>query len=140
MKKSCTIIQWKFKHCFTSFIKMEINNIYDKSTKYSFCRIQNLELKDVILLETIRLRCKNWEIKFKLLQSLIQGKLIACICDSSGYICIWIMEIDLDSSVVEHLTSDTVIPGSIPGPTVNFHLYFFVPVHSSHSYYNYIII
>lgn len=54
----------------------------------------------------------------------------------------WTVDITIskDSSVVEHLTSDTVIPGSIPGPTVNFHLYFFVPVHSSHSYYNYIII
>ena len=41
---------------------MEINNIYDKS----FCRIQKLELKDVILLETICLRCKNWEMNFEL--------------------------------------------------------------------------
>ena len=42
----------------------------------------------------------------------------------------------LDSSVVEHLTSDAGLPGSIPGPATYFHLYFFVFVHSSYPYYN----
>ena len=52
----------------------------------------------------------------------------------------WTMGISLDSSAVEHLTSDALgVPGSIPGPAVYFHLYFFVYffvfIHSSHPYY-----
>ena len=47
----------------------------------------------------------------------------------------WTVDISLDSSVVEHLTSDAGDPGSIPGPAIYFHLYFFVFVHSSHPYY-----
>ena len=38
----------------------------------------------------------------------------------------WTVDIGLDSSVVEHLTSDEGLPGSIPGPATYVHLYFFV--------------
>ena len=48
----------------------------------------------------------------------------------------WTAYIDLDSSVVDHLNSDAGVPGLIPGPAINFHLYFFVYIHSSHPYYN----
>ena len=41
------------------------------------------------------------------------------------------MDIGLDSSVVEHLTSDAGVPGSIPSPAIYFHLYFLVFFHSS---------
>ena len=50
----------------------------------------------------------------------------------------WTVDIGLDRSLVEHLTSDAVVPGSIPDPAIYFHLYLFVYVHSYHSYYNYI--
>ena len=36
--------------------------------------------------------------------------------------------------MVEHLTSDAGVLGSIPGPAIYIHLYFFVYVHSSHPY------
>ena len=39
------------------------------------------------------------------------------------------MDIHLDSSVVEHLTSDAGVPGSIPSPAMYFHLYFIEHVH-----------
>ena len=41
----------------------------------------------------------------------------------------------LDCSVVEHMTRGAGVPGLILGPTISFHLYFFVYVHSSHQYY-----
>ena len=47
----------------------------------------------------------------------------------------WTVDIGLDSLVVERLTSDAGVPGSIPGPAIYFHLYFIVFVHSSHPYY-----
>ena len=50
------------------------------------------------------------------------------------------MDISLDSSVEEHLTSDVWVTGLIPGPAIYFHLYFFVFVHSSHPYYNWNIL
>ena len=37
------------------------------------------------------------------------------------------MDIGLESSVVEHLTGEAGVPGSIPGPVIYFHLYFFIP-------------
>lgn len=42
------------------------------------------------------------------------------------------MDIGLDSSVVEHLTSNAGVPCSISGPSVGlyFHLYFFAYVHA----------
>ena len=46
----------------------------------------------------------------------------------------WFVNIGLDSSVVEHLTSDAGVLVSIPGPAIYFHLYFYV--HLSHPYYN----
>ena len=52
----------------------------------------------------------------------------------------WTMDIGLDSSVVEHLTSNAGVLGLIPGPAIYFHLYFFVFVHSSHPYYNWNIL
>ena len=52
----------------------------------------------------------------------------------------WTMDIGLDSSVVEHLTSNARVLGSIPGLAIYFHLYFFVFVHSSHPYYNWNIL
>ena len=42
----------------------------------------------------------------------------------------WAVDISLDSSVVEHLTSVAGALGSIPGPAIYFHLYFFVCVRS----------
>ena len=42
----------------------------------------------------------------------------------------WNLDISLDSSVVEHLTSDARVLGSIPGPAIYIHLYFlymFIP-------------
>lgn len=36
------------------------------------------------------------------------------------------MDIGLDSSMEKHVTSDTGVPGSIPGPTIYFHLSLFV--------------
>ena len=47
----------------------------------------------------------------------------------------WTVNIGQDSSVVEHLTSDAEVRGSIPGPAIYFHLFFFVLVHSSHPFY-----
>ena len=47
----------------------------------------------------------------------------------------WTVDIGLDSSVVEHLTIDAGVPGSIPGPAIFFQMYFFVLVHSSHPNY-----
>ena len=44
------------------------------------------------------------------------------------------MDIGLDSSMEEHLTSDSGILGSIPGLAIYFHLYFFVYINSSHAY------
>ena len=38
----------------------------------------------------------------------------------------WTMDIVLDSAVVEHRTSDAGVLGSIPGPAIYFHMYFFV--------------
>ena len=46
----------------------------------------------------------------------------------------WTLDISLDSSVVEHLTSDAGVLGSIPGPAIYIHLYFLVYVHSSNLY------
>ena len=46
----------------------------------------------------------------------------------------WAVDIGLDSSVVEHLTSNAGFPGSIPGPAKYFHLYFFIYVNSPHHY------
>ena len=48
----------------------------------------------------------------------------------------WTVDIGLDDSVVEHLTSDAGVPGSILSPARYCHFYFFVFVHSSHPYYN----
>ena len=44
----------------------------------------------------------------------------------------WTVDIDLESSVEEHLTSDAAFPSSILGPAIYFHSYFSVFVHSSH--------
>ena len=33
---------------------------------------------------------------------------------------VWAVDIGLGSSVVEHLTRDTGVPGSIPGPAIHF--------------------
>ena len=44
----------------------------------------------------------------------------------------WTGDIGLDSSVVEHLNSDSGVPVSIPCPAKYSHLYFFVFVHTSH--------
>ena len=46
----------------------------------------------------------------------------------------WTLDISLDSSVAEHLTSDAGVLGSIPGPAIYIHLYFFVYVHSPQPY------
>ena len=43
----------------------------------------------------------------------------------------WTMDISLDSSVVEHLTSDARVLGSILRPAIYYHLYLFVYVHST---------
>ena len=45
------------------------------------------------------------------------------------------MDIGLDISVVEHMTSDARVLGSIPRPAIYYHLYLFVYVHSSHPFY-----
>ena len=57
----------------------------------------------------------------------------------------WTMDIGLDSSMVEHLTSDAGVSDSIPSPAIYLyppqtklsHFYFSVFVHSSHPYYIY---
>ena len=46
----------------------------------------------------------------------------------------WTVDIGLDSSVVEHLTSEGV-PGSTPGPAIHYPLYVFVYVNSFHIYF-----
>ena len=38
----------------------------------------------------------------------------------------WTMDIGLDISVVEHMTSDARVLGSIPRPAIYYHLYLFV--------------
>ena len=38
----------------------------------------------------------------------------------------WTVDIGLDSSVLEHLTSDAGVPSSIPSPAIFFYLYYTV--------------
>ena len=38
----------------------------------------------------------------------------------------WNVDIGMDSSVVEHTTSDAGVPGSISGPSISFHLCFYI--------------
>ena len=51
----------------------------------------------------------------------------------------WTVDIGLDGSVVEHLTSDAGDPGWIPGPVIFFNLDYSIHVPSSHSYQNFIV-
>ena len=55
----------------------------------------------------------------------------------------WTVDIRLDSSVVEHLTSNAGVPGSMPGPAIFSFVFLCICsifVHSSNSYYKCILI
>ena len=52
----------------------------------------------------------------------------------------WTVDIGLDISVIEHLTSDAGVPGSIPDPAIHFQLYFFEFVHSCDPYFTYLTV